>query len=102
MVGKNWVEKLNVTILQENILAPILGIENPKTDKRIDFINGAMGLNKVQKLVDGDKSKVAFTLSPISVNEIMRIANESLFMPPKSTWFEPKLRNGLFSYLIND
>ena len=60
-----------------------------------------MGLKKLKKLVDEDKAKVAFTLSPISVNEIMRIANENLFMPPKSTWFEPKLRNGLFSYLTN-
>lgn len=101
LVGKNWVEKLNVSILQENVLSPILGIKNPKSDKNIDFINGGMGLKKLKKLVDEDKAKVAFTLSPISVNEIMRIANENLFMPPKSTWFEPKLRNGLFSYLTN-
>ena len=98
LVDKNWVEKLNVSILQENVLAPILGIKNPKIDQRIDFINGALGIKKVQKLIDQDKAKVAFILSPISVNEIMRIADENLFMPPKSTWFEPKLRNGLFSY----
>ena len=98
LVGKNWVEKLNVTILQENILSPILGIKNPKTDTRIDFINGVLGVEKAKKLVDTDKAAIAFTLAPISVNEIMRIANENLFMPPKSTWFEPKLRNGLFSY----
>ena len=101
LVDKNWVEKLNVSILQENVLSPILGIKDPKTDKNIDFINGGIGLKKLQKMVDNNKAKVAFTLSPISVNEIMRIANANLFMPPKSTWFEPKLRNGLFSYLIN-
>jgi uncharacterized protein (DUF1015 family) len=91
---------LDVTILQENILQPLLGINDPRTDKRIDFVGGIRGLKELQRRVDSGEMKVAFALYPVSLKQLMDIADSGKVMPPKSTWFEPKLRDGLFSHLF--
>jgi len=89
------VESLDVSILQNNILCPLLGISNPRTDKRIDFIGGIRGLKELEK--EADKTAgVAFSLYPTSIKELFKVADANKLMPPKSTWFEPKLRSGLF------
>ncbi|WP_026477902.1 DUF1015 domain-containing protein [Alkaliphilus transvaalensis] len=89
------VERLDVSILQTNLLNPILGIENPRTDKRIDFVGGIRGLKELERRTSTDM-KVAFALYPPSMEELFAIADVGEVMPPKSTWFEPKLRSGLF------
>lgn len=86
---------LDVTLLQDNILEPILGIKDPRTDSRIDFVGGIRGMKELEKRCREDM-KVAFALYPTSMDEIIRITNEGKVMPPKSTWFEPKLQSGLF------
>ena len=92
------VAALDVSILQENLLAPILGIGDPRTDKRIDFVGGIRGIGELKKRVDGGKWKVAFSMFPTSMEELMKVADAHKIMPPKSTWFEPKLRSGLVVY----
>lgn len=92
---------LDVSILQDNLLSPILAIGNPRTDKRINFVGGIRGLKELERLVDSDKYKVAFALHPVSVEELMAIADAGQIMPPKSTWFEPKLRCGLFVHILD-
>ncbi len=89
------VESLDVSILQNNILDPILGIVDPRVDNRIDFIGGIRGLTELEIRVD-DGMRVAFSLYPVTIQELMKIADAGEIMPPKSTWFEPKLRSGLF------
>ncbi len=91
---------LDITILQDNVLAPLLGIADPRTDKRIDFVGGIRGLEGLQSRVDSGEMKVAFALYPVSLQQLMDIADTGNVMPPKSTWFEPKLRDGLFSHLF--
>jgi len=91
---------LDVTILQENILDKILGIQDPRTDKRVDFVGGIRGLNELEKKVSGGEAKVAFSLHPVSIQQLFDIADSGNVMPPKSTWFEPKLRDGLLTHLI--
>ena len=91
---------LDVTILQENILDRILGISDPRTDKRIDFIGGIRGLEELEKRVNSGEMKVAFSLHPVSIQQLFDIADNGNVMPPKSTWFEPKLRDGLLTHLI--
>lgn len=93
------IEGLDVTILQKNVLAPILGIADPKTDKRIDFVGGIRGLKELEKRVATD-CKVAFAMYPTSIGELFAVADAGLLMPPKSTWFEPKLRSGIFIHSI--
>lgn len=94
------VENLDVSILQKNLLHPILGIEDPRTDKRIDFVGGIRGLGELVKRVDSGREKVAFAMYPTSMDELIGIADAGEIMPPKSTWFEPKLRSGLFIHLL--
>jgi uncharacterized protein (DUF1015 family) len=94
------VTSLDVSILQENLLHPILRIDDPRTDKRIDFVGGIRGLSELEKLVDSGQYKVAFSMYPTSIEELMKIADQDKVMPPKSTWFEPKLRSGLFVHLL--
>jgi len=94
------VENLDVSILQKNLLQPILGIEDPRTDARIDFIGGIRGLEALKEQVDGGKMKVAFSMYPTTINELMNIADAGEVMPPKSTWFEPKPRSGLFIHRL--
>lgn len=93
------VKDLDVSILQDYILHPVLGIEDPKTDKRIDFVGGIRGISELEKRVDGGMA-VAFAMYPTSIGELFAVADEGLLMPPKSTWFEPKLRSGLFIHRI--
>lgn len=99
------VEGLDVSILQEKVLAPILGIGGPRTDGRIEFVGGIRGLRELERKVNridasGDGLAVAFAMFPTSIDELLNVADAGRLMPPKSTWFEPKLRSGLFAHLI--
>jgi uncharacterized protein (DUF1015 family) len=91
---------LDVTILQENILDKLLAIKDPRTDKRVDFVGGIRGLGELEKRVNEGEAKVAFSLHPVSIQQLFDIADSGSVMPPKSTWFEPKLRDGLLTHLI--
>ena len=99
------VEGLDVSILQEKVLAPILGIGDPRTDERIEFVGGIRGLRELERKVNridarGDGPAVAFAMFPTSIDELLNVADAGRLMPPKSTWFEPKLRSGLFIHRI--
>lgn len=94
--AKDPSERLDVAQLQKKVLTPILGIEDPKTDSRIEFVGGIRGLSELEKLVDQREGSVAFAMYPTSMEELFEVADAGLLMPPKSTWFEPKLRSGLF------
>ena len=91
---------LDVTILQENIFSKILNIDDPRTDKRLDFVGGIRGLPELEKRVSSGEMKLAFSLHPVSIQQLFDIADSGNVMPPKSTWFEPKLRDGLLTHLI--
>ena len=93
------VESLDVSLLQNLLLEPILGIDNPKTNKRIDFVGGIRGLEELEKRCEED-CEVAFAMYPTSIGELFAVADANLLMPPKSTWFEPKLRSGIFIHEI--
>ncbi|MBP2645077.1 MAG: hypothetical protein H6Q75_517 [Firmicutes bacterium] len=93
-------ENLDVSVLQQHVLSPLLGIANPRTDKRINFVGGIRGMQELERLVDSGKYKVAFSLFPTSIEELMAIADAGNIMPPKSTWFEPKLRDAMAVHLI--
>ncbi len=95
------VGKLDVSILQDNLLKPVLGIVNIRTDKRINFVGGIRGIKELERLVDSGEYAVAFSMFPTSIKELMAIADIGAIMPPKSTWFEPKLRDGMVVHLIN-
>jgi len=95
------IKKLDVSILQDALLSPILGIENPRTDDRIDFVGGIRGLKELEKRVEEDMA-VAFSLYPTSIKDLFQIADAGEVMPPKSTWFEPKLLSGLFVYRFEE
>jgi uncharacterized protein (DUF1015 family) len=97
---KSVGEKLDVSILQNFLLNPILGIDDPRTNNRIDFIGGIRGTKELEKLVDSGKAAVAFSLYPVGLHDLMNISDAGEIMPPKSTWFEPKLRDGLLTHLI--
>jgi uncharacterized protein (DUF1015 family) len=94
------IASLDVSLLQEHILDPLLGITDVRTDKRIDFVGGARGTAALQRLVDSGAAAVAFSLHPVTVDDLMAIADAGGIMPPKSTWFEPKLRDGLLINVI--
>jgi uncharacterized protein (DUF1015 family) len=93
-------DRLDVSVLQNHLLAPVLGIQDQRTDKRIDFIGGIRGTDELEQLVDRGAAAVAFSLYPVTVEDLMMISDAGEIMPPKSTWFEPKLRDGLLSHLI--
>lgn len=93
------VDGLDVAVLQNHVLKPLLGIDDPKTDKRIDFVGGIRGLGELEKRCATD-SVLAFSMYPTSIGELFAVADAGLLMPPKSTWFEPKLRSGLFIHRI--
>ena len=93
------VKGLDVSILQDRILGPLLGIGDPRTDSRIRFVGGIRGLSELERLVDSGAA-VAFSMYPTSIRELFEVADAGLLMPPKSTWFEPKLRSGLFIHAI--
>ncbi|MDP1932420.1 MAG: DUF1015 family protein [Gammaproteobacteria bacterium] len=105
-IDGTWIENdpvrsLDVSILQNNLLSPLLGIEDPRRDKRIDFVGGIRGLQALEKRVDSGEWKVAFALYPTSIRSLMAIADVGEVMPPKSTWFEPKLKSGLFVHILD-
>ncbi|HVZ25948.1 MAG TPA: DUF1015 family protein, partial [Sediminibacterium sp.] len=113
-MDKNWYELqakpgsftndpigvLDVTILQQQVLDKILGIKDPRTDQRIDFVGGIRGLAELERRVDSGEMAAAFSLYPVSIEQLFAIADSGNVMPPKSTWFEPKLRDGLLTHLI--
>jgi len=94
-ISENPVEALDVSILQTKVLQPILAIEDPKTDNRIEFVGGIRGLKELEKRAE-KFGGVAFAMYPTDISELFAVADAGLLMPPKSTWFEPKLRSGLF------
>ncbi len=91
---------LDISILQNNLLSPVLGVRNPRTDQRIHFVGGIRGLAELERLVDSGDYAVAFSLFHTTIDELMDLADADRIMPPKSTWFEPKLRSGLFVHLL--
>ncbi|MFT4641574.1 MAG: hypothetical protein ACI8T1_004916 [Verrucomicrobiales bacterium] len=95
------IEKLDVSVLQQLVLESILGIQDVRTDSRIDFVGGIRGTGELEKRVGSGDWAVAFSMYPVTVNQLMEIADADEIMPPKSTWFEPKLRSGLFIYTID-
>jgi uncharacterized protein (DUF1015 family) len=95
------VERLDVSILQKYLLSPVLGINDPRTDKRIDFVGGIRGLKELERRVDSGEMAVAFALHPTSIEELLAIADAGKIMPPKSTWFEPKLRDGVVVHMVS-
>jgi len=97
---KDVVGRLDVSILTSRLLQPILGIGDPRTDKRIDFVGGIRGMDELERRVDSGREAIAFSLWPTALDEVMSVADAGLVMPPKSTWFEPKLRSGLVVQLL--
>lgn len=100
LVSDDPVAGLDVSILQNELLSPVLGIGDPKTDKRIDFVGGIRGLKELEHRVNDDMT-IAFAMYPTSISELFGVADAGLLMPPKSTWFEPKLRSGLFIHKLD-
>lgn len=101
LISKDPVKGLDVSILQDYLLGPILGISDPRTDKRIDFVGGIRGLNELERRCNLDM-QLAFSMYPTSISELLEVADAGLLMPPKSTWFEPKLLSGMFIHSLND
>ena len=99
--GDDVVQSLDVSILQNMVLTPILGIVDVREDERIDFVGGIRGTQELERLVDSGDYDVAFALYPPSMEELLAVADAGKIMPPKSTWFEPKLRSGLFVHLLD-
>ena len=99
MFSEDPVANLDVSILQDYLLNPVLGIEDPKLDKRIDFVGGIRGLTELERRANEDM-EIAFSMYPTSIQELFSVADAGALMPPKSTWFEPKLRSGLFIHSI--
>jgi uncharacterized protein (DUF1015 family) len=95
------VASLDISLLQDRLLAPILGIGDPRTDSRIDFVGGVRGLAELERRVQSGKAAVAFALHPTRMEQLMAVADLGLLMPPKSTWFEPKLADGLLSHVLD-
>ena len=99
IVPDHITDSLDVAVLQNSLLEPVLGIEDPRTDKRIDFVGGIRGLGELKKRADSDM-KVAFAVHPVSMDDLLAVADNDMVMPPKSTWFEPKLGSGLFMHSL--
>lgn len=95
------VASLDISLLQNNLIAPLLGISDPRRDKRIDFVGGIRGLSELEKRVDSGEMQIAFALYPTSLKQLMDVADANEVMPPKSTWFEPKLADGLVSHVLD-
>jgi uncharacterized protein (DUF1015 family) len=93
-------DRLDVSLLHDQVLAPLLGVGDPRTDRRIDFVGGIRGTSALEQLVNSGSFAVAFSMFPVSVGDLMRVSDAGGIMPPKSTWFEPKLRDGLLSHLL--
>jgi uncharacterized protein (DUF1015 family) len=97
---KDPIEQLDVTLLQKLVLAPLFGIDDPRTSKKINFVGGIRGTAELEKLVDSGEYACAFSMFPTSIEDLMSIADAGGIMPPKSTWFEPKLRDAMFCHMI--
>jgi uncharacterized protein (DUF1015 family) len=95
------VGRLPITLLTRNVIEPIFGIVDPRTDKRIDFVGGGRGLGELERLVSSGAFAVAFALYPTQMSDLMAVADAGAIMPPKSTWFEPKLADGAVSYILD-
>ncbi len=98
--GADVIESLDVSVLQDQLLAPVLGIADVTTNKRMDFVGGARGTRELETLVDSGAATVAFSMFPVSVSDLFAVSDAGAIMPPKSTWFEPKLRDGLLIHLL--
>jgi uncharacterized protein (DUF1015 family) len=99
--GQDPVARLPVTLLDRNIIEPIFGVTDPRTDKRIDFVGGGRGLAELERLVSSGEMAVAFALYPTQMHDLMAVADSGAIMPPKSTWFEPKLADGMVSHVLD-
>jgi uncharacterized protein (DUF1015 family) len=95
------VGRLDVSLLANSLLEPLLGIHDPRSDPRIDFVGGIRGLGELEKRVDSGEMAVAFSMFPTSMEDLMAVADANEVMPPKSTWFEPKLADGLISHVLD-
>ena len=95
------IERLPITLLTRNIIEPMFGITDPRTDKRIDFVGGGRGLGELERLVSSGEMAVAFALYPTQMSDLMAVADAGAIMPPKSTWFEPKLADGMVSHVLD-
>jgi uncharacterized protein (DUF1015 family) len=95
------LERLPITLLSRNLIEPLLGISDPRTDKRIDFVGGGRSLGELQRRVDSGEMKVAFALYPTQMEDLMAVADAGAIMPPKSTWFEPKLADGMVNHVLD-
>jgi uncharacterized protein (DUF1015 family) len=93
--------RLPVTLVAKNIIEPVFGVADPRRDKRIDFVGGGRGLSELERLVSSGKMAVAFALYPTEMTDLMAVADAGAIMPPKSTWFEPKLADGMVSHLLD-
>jgi uncharacterized protein (DUF1015 family) len=102
LIPRDPVGSLDVSLLQDNLLAPVLGIGDPRTDRRIDFVGGIRGLAELEKRVQSGAMAAAFALCPTRMEALMAVADANQVMPPKSTWFEPKLADGLVSYVLDE
>ena len=101
LIPDDPVGRLDVSLLQQNLIAPLLGIDDPRRDKRIDFVGGIRGLGELERRVDSSEMAVAFALHPTRMADLMAVADANEVMPPKSTWFEPKLADGLVSHMLD-
>ncbi|HQF39033.1 MAG TPA: DUF1015 family protein, partial [Opitutaceae bacterium] len=96
--GADPVSRLDVSLLQDKVLDPLLGIDDPRTSKRIDFVGGIRGTKYLEDAVNGGRAAIAFSMHAVTIDQLMDISDAGQIMPPKSTWFEPKLRDGLFMH----
>jgi uncharacterized protein (DUF1015 family) len=101
LIPRDPVKRLDVSLLSDHLLAPVLGIEDLRRDKRIDFVGGIRGLDELQRRVDSGEMAAAFALHPTRMDDLMAVADANQVMPPKSTWFEPKLADGLVSHVLD-
>jgi len=99
-ISKDPIESLDVTIIQKKVLAPLFGIDDPRKDRRIDFVGGIRGTAELEKVVNSGNFAVAFSMYPTEIEQLMKVSDAGLIMPPKSTWFEPKLRDGLVVHTL--
>jgi uncharacterized protein (DUF1015 family) len=95
------VGRLPITLLARNVIEPLFNITDPRTDKRIDFVGGGRGLSELERRVDSGEMAVAFALYPTQMDDLMAVADTNEIMPPKSTWFEPKLADGMVNHVLD-
>ncbi len=95
------IARLPVTMLAKHVIEPIFGVSDPRRDKRIDFVGGGRGLSELERLVSSGKMAIAFALYPTQMTDLMAVADAGAIMPPKSTWFEPKLADGMVSHMLD-